>query len=66
MSKLRKNDNEFKVVGRGGLSGAVGCVFDCCPKGRGFDTQLRRLVFGVWVNAAAGMVLACIWVKAAG
>ena len=36
---------EFKVVKRGGLSGAVGCVFGCCPKGRGFDTQLRRLVF---------------------
>ena len=41
----KKNDKEFKVVGRGGLSGAVGCVFGRCQKGRGFDTQLRRLVF---------------------
>ena len=28
-----------------GLSGAVGRVFGCCPKGYGLDTQLRRLVF---------------------
>ena len=33
------------VVGRRVLSGAVGFLFGCCPKGRGFDTQLRRLVF---------------------
>jgi hypothetical protein len=45
MSKLRKNNKEFKAVGRGGLSGAVGIVFVCCPKDRGFDTQLRSLVF---------------------
>ena len=41
----KKNNKEFKVVRRRGISGAVGCVFGCCPKGRGFDTQLRRLVF---------------------
>ena len=32
-------------MGRRGLSGAVGCVSGCFLKGRGFDTQLRRLVF---------------------
>jgi hypothetical protein len=45
LSKLRKNYKEFKVEGKCGLSGAVGCVFGCIPKGREFDTQLRRLVF---------------------
>ena len=43
IDKIEKNDKEFKVVGRCG--GAVDCVFGCCPKGCGFDTKLRRLIF---------------------
>ena len=45
--KIERKNYEFKVVGRGGLSGAVDWMFGCCPKGREFGTQLRRLVFAL-------------------
>jgi len=35
--KIEKKMIKNHFVGRRGLSGAVGCVFGCCPKGLGFD-----------------------------
>uniref|UniRef100_A0A914EFD5 Uncharacterized protein n=1 Tax=Acrobeloides nanus TaxID=290746 RepID=A0A914EFD5_9BILA len=63
--KIEKNDKEFKIVERVGLSGAVSYMFGCCPKDTTADIDTAQILIasGMYMKVEAISCQGCEWIS---